>query len=284
MKLKNIFLILLMIFSFSKIQSQDIMSLEKIIKALEKNLAETKNDMDKTAIADELEATFEQYLSNPESFESNLNLKHISILKSEDNKLKVITWNVPFSNGSNSYYGFLQYKSGKNKIKLTNLKDIYRNIQSPEMTTLRKLGWRPILYYKIITSQDRKKTYYTLLGWDGKDAISNIKIIDILKFNMFKKPQWGDKILLANGRKYGHIEFEYNRRSVMNLKNYNGNIVFDHLEPLEPQYQGNKQYYGPDGTYDGFIFENGKWIYVSQIDVRNPKNERGKKRTKRKNY
>jgi len=284
MKLKSLFFVFIMILLLPRIQSQNLESLEKIIISFEQNLAETKNDMDKTAISDELEATFEQYLSNPKSFDSNLKLKHISILKSEDNKLKVITWNVPFSNSSNNYYGFLQYKTPKDKIKLTNLRDIYRNIQSPEMTALRKLGWRPVLYYKIITKHDRKKTYYTLLGWDGKDAISNIKIIDILKFSMFKKPQWGDKIILANGRKYGHIEFEYNRRSVMNLKNYNGNLVFDHLEPLEPQYKGNKQYYGPDGTYDGFLFENGKWIYIKQIDVRNPKIERRTKRKKRKNY
>lgn len=209
---KYIFLILVILTTNLFVKSQDLSALEKIIQTYENNLAETTNDLDKISIANEIESTFKQYLSYPASFDRNLSLKHISIIASDDNKLKIITWNVPFLNGTNSYYGFLQYRTGKNRVKVINLHELYRNIQTPEMTALRVLGWRPVLYYKIITKHNRQKTYYTLLGWDGKDALSNIKIIDILRFNIFKRPQWGDKIIEANGRKYGHIEFEYNKR------------------------------------------------------------------------
>jgi hypothetical protein len=45
-------------------------------------------------------------------------------------------------------------------------------------------------------------------------------------------------------------------------------IIFDHLAPPNSSYTGNYAYYGPDFSYDGFRFEEGKWELVEKVDVR----------------
>ncbi len=280
--MRKILLFLFALFLNLSCFSQEINNLQKLIAGLEQNIALADADSEKIALSDELEKTFANYLNHSESFDAEMKLKHISQIRSKDNKLNIITWNIPLKNGTFSYYGFLQYQN-KKKIKITNLRTLYKNIQSPELASLRALGWHPILYYKLVSKNAGQKTYYTLLGWDGKDDFSNLKIIDILRFNIFNRPVFGDKIISAHGHKYGHIEFEYNERSAMNLHEYQGALVFDHLEPLTPQYKSNPEYYGPDGTYDGLFFENGKWILVNKIDVRNPK-IKVLKRKKKKSY
>jgi hypothetical protein len=48
-----------------------------------------------------------------------------------------------------------------------------------------------------------------------------------------------------------------------------GMITFDHLAPLHPIYRNNYEFYGPDGSFDGFEFTDGVWIYQKDIDARN---------------
>lgn len=47
-----------------------------------------------------------------------------------------------------------------------------------------------------------------------------------------------------------------------------GMIIFDHLSPASKAMEGQYQYYGPDFTYDGFVFEDGKWNLYSNLDLR----------------
>ncbi len=46
-------------------------------------------------------------------------------------------------------------------------------------------------------------------------------------------------------------------------------IVFDHLVPLSPSQEGDRQYYGPDYSNDAYNLENGLWRLKINVDVRN---------------
>jgi len=47
-------------------------------------------------------------------------------------------------------------------------------------------------------------------------------------------------------------------------------IVFDHLIPMNSSLQGAYQYYVPEvNIVDGFIFRDGKWVFMPDIDARN---------------
>ena len=54
------------------------------------------------------------------------------------------------------------------------------------------------------------------------------------------------------------------------MNDTNTMIIFDHLIPIEPMYQGIKAYYGPDFTYDAYRIEKkGGWRFEENIDARN---------------
>ena len=64
-------------------------------------------------------------------------------------------------------------------------------------------------------------------------------------------------------------------------------IVFDRLSPIDTRtskyaanLEGQYQFYVPESNvFDGFVFENGKWQFVKDIDARNPKPKNKKKIT-----
>ena len=53
-------------------------------------------------------------------------------------------------------------------------------------------------------------------------------------------------------------------------------IVFDHLSPRSDSQKGQFQYYGPDMSFDAFVFEKGKWTYKKDVDARNDTENEGK--------
>ena len=69
--------------------------------------------------------------------------------------------------------------------------------------------------------------------------------------------------------------FEFNAKLTMTLR-YNAtseSIVFDHLAPKEDFLDKQYQFYGPDLSYDAFIYRRGKWNFEEEVDVQNPRNK-----------
>jgi hypothetical protein len=71
------------------------------------------------------------------------------------------------------------------------------------------------------------------------------------------------------GKPLNRIIFEFNERVQVTLE-YNEvmkMIVFDHLSPSRPSLEGQYQFYGPDFSYDGLLFEDGIWKHYSDIQI-----------------
>ena len=114
------------------------------------------------------------------------------------------------------------------------------------------------------------ETLYILLGIDFKDFSLNRKVIETVSFTSDARLRFGSPVFRKDGKTDFREVFQYSSKASMTLRFDSGNeIVFDHLSPFSPEYQGNYQYYGPDFSYDSFLFENGKWILKQDIDVRN---------------
>jgi hypothetical protein len=67
------------------------------------------------------------------------------------------------------------------------------------------------------------------------------------------------------------VVFEYSARVSMSLR-YDAakkRIVFDHLSPAKPSFEGNYEFYGPDFSYDAFAFIDNYWVLEENIDIRN---------------
>jgi len=195
--------------------------------------------------------------------------KYTSRLISDDKKVVVVTWNIFLENGQYLYFGYIQYKNSPKEIYTYHLIDKSDEISNPENSKLTIDKWFGCLYYDIIEKKAGKKKIYTLLGWDGNNYLTNKKIIEVITFSN-QKPSFGYQFNLGT-KKTKRIIFEYNKEANMNLL-WDENqkmIIWDHLSPSEPKFEGIYQYYGPDFTYDGLVFKKKKWNFVENVEPKN---------------
>jgi len=272
--------ILLLIFTFLSFNviinaqtiNKELLEKEKSIQNLFEKIKQTKNNEEIIKLNKEIVNLFEKALKNKSSFDYGFSrLVNISKLASSDEKFKIYTWNIPFSNGTYKYFGFCQYKKNKKAI-LYKLNDNSDKIKSPEKKVLDNNNWYGALYYKLLTNTNNDKTYYTLLAWDGNNDFTNKKIIEIASVDK-KKIVFGQPIIKYENKILNRLVFEYTKQARMMLK-YNKKlkyIVFEHLSPSQKKFEGQYIYYGPDMTHDGLEFKDGFWNLKPNIELRNEK-------------
>ncbi len=213
-------------------------------------------------------------------------LKEVSRLLSPDKKFRIITWNIFKEDGTHAYFGFIQVNNSKTvkkgvfkkettaQYEVFPLVDKSASVKTPESYVGDPSKWFGMLYYEIIKSDD---DFYTLLGWDGNEKLTQRKFIDVLSFKPDGTPVFGKDVFKMPGKFGKRIMFEYAAEVAMSLK-YNDNrkqIIFSHLAPntLDPILIGQYQYYGPDGSFDGLTMKKGKWVYEPAIDIRKDKDK-----------
>lgn len=253
----------------------------------------SKTDKQKREINNYLVAYMREYLKSTASFNADFStVKNLSVLQSDDNQLRVYTWNLNYDDGSFQYFGFLQYKDKKG-LKVYFLDDKKFGAQDEMRLYQSYSEWYGALYYEIITKKWNSYTYYTLIGWDGADFKINRKVVEVLYFDRKSIPLFGKKLFKLNRTNTGRLIFEYADRVAMIIR-YNEKqdmIILDHLAPPEQKYNNMFQYYGPDFSYDAFIFRGGKWILQEDIDPdvainyrREPKTDKLKRRGFTRNF
>ena len=76
-----------------------------------------------------------------------------------------------------------------------------------------------------------------------------------------------EKQTIASNKKWNikKRDFDYSTRN-------SEMIVFDKMVPLDPLLEGQYQYYVAAGdTFDGFLFKDHSWTFITGIDTRNKK-------------
>jgi hypothetical protein len=192
----------------------------------------------------------------------------IGKISSEDGMVSIFSWN--FVNTNSFYrYGCIIQTRFNNKINTIVPVDAIDVV--PDDEVLKPDEWYGAIYYSIVEKKYKRKTYYTVLGWDGYDNKIARKFIDILSFNSKGELEFGDALFKNTDRKLKRVVFSFGASGSMHLlydKKYN-KIIFDHLSPSRPEYEGDYKYYGPDFSYDGFKFTKGKWVFQEMLDPRN---------------
>lgn len=194
-------------------------------------------------------------------------LEKIGKIYSSDQKLRIYSWNIPVNLDENIYFGIIQSYSKEQK-KYKALKLTYNDIQEQ---TISINEWPGALYYQIIDTRYSGQRYYTLLGLNLNNSLSNKKVIDVMKINDSGEINFCQKTIEYKNKLVNRLVFEYNKKAIMTL-HYDERkkmIVFDHLSPQKPSLEGNYQFYGPDFTYDGLKFEDGIWKYYANIVITN---------------
>lgn len=267
------------------------LQLEDSIRALQLKVFHSKKDANKLEANKQFLALWNATLKDEKSllypFDSIKKDKDVSVLISPDHKFRIITWNLLREDETHAYFGFIQVNNSKTikkgwfKKETTQQYDVFPlvdksgTITNPETYVGDPSKWFGMLYYsEIIKSDD---DFYTLLGWDGNNKITQRKFIDILWFKPDGTPQFGKDVFKISNKFNKRVLFEYASEVSMSLKYNEGRkqIIFSHLAPNtpDPTLEGQFQYYGPDGSFDALSMKKGKWTLEADIDIRKDKDK-----------
>jgi hypothetical protein len=146
-------------------------------------------------------------------------VRNLSVKGDKEKTFQIFTWVVPRVNMSYECFGiFYSYNPRRKVYEITELKDVKKETTNPDKKVFRKGEWWGALYYEIIPVKARNQTYYTLLGWDGNDANSTQKVIEVLSINSMGQPSFGATIFLGYGRQLRRVIFEYSNNTNMVLR------------------------------------------------------------------
>ena len=213
------------------------------------------------------------------AFKANLDsIPNMVSFLPDNKKFKLINWNVPYDNGEQKYFGFIQvWNKKKKRYYLYKLNDKSDEYEEPDYKRLNTSNWYGALYYDVIPVKDRRKKYYVLLGWDGFSNIMSQKIIDVLYFSSSGTPIFGKDVFKMGRRTKRRVIFKFAGDAIMSLKfnKKENRIVFDHLSPRTESLKGSYQFYGPDFTYDALELKKRKWYLIENINAQGQrKNDR----------
>lgn len=195
------------------------------------------------------------------------NLKAISIVKPKDESFRIFTYQLIYNNNTYKYFGAIQMNSPD--LELTPLID-KSAMMDDEISTLITDSdeWYGVLYYGVQKVKSGKQTYYTLFGYDGNNALSTKKIMDVLWFDSDKNVKFGAPIIeMSDGKIQMRYIMEY-RKGVSAGIRYSDEyqkIMFDHLIPENVGGEGQYFTYVPDGSYNGFEWKKDKWVFIDKL-------------------
>lgn len=197
-------------------------------------------------------------------------LNRIGVVSSDDDKIRFFTWHVMDDRDTYRYFGFVQVAMKKGNFKVYTLRDNGKKQRGITKLNQSVEDWYGKLYYSILTTNHKRKTYYTLLGMDFNDTRSALKTVEALSIQRNQVRFLKDLFFDGSG-KQDRLVLEYSAQVSISVRYDRGldMITFDHLVPFHPIYENNFEFYGPDGSFDGLEFVDGIWIYRTDIDARN---------------
>lgn len=252
--------------------NQKLYSLQDTLKKISAATVNETNDAKKTEINARFVKTLVEALKIPNSYTFPFDsLRNVSVVKSPDQAFRILSWYVQQGNGTYRYYGAIQMNTGNGPLKLFPLIDQTENISDTNSITDNQ-KWFGARYYEIVpVTSGNRLPYYVLLGWKGNTPETTKKVIEILTFDKekvaFGAPLFDGKDLKGKNR----VIFEYTKANAMTLKTDKkaGMIVFDHLAPFDPEMVGKFEYYGSDGTFDGFKVIGGRLRLQENVELNN---------------
>ena len=246
---------------------------EALLHGLFEQMTQSTADTEKEKICESVSRILDTVLTLASSFDYPYDLlKNLGKVYSPDGNLRFYSWNLPYHDGTNHYYGYIQYKPENSKnVLVFKMSDKSDGLEDPESAVLNQNDWYGSLVYEIAQKESGGIMYYLLLCYDPLNLFVSRKVIDILYFKEQNELVMGAPVFQVHDQVRCRVIFDYSARAQMVLKwvPSSNMIVFDHLSPERPIYEGNFQFYGPDFSYDGFVFENGYWKLVEDIDIRN---------------
>ncbi|MBL7963209.1 MAG: hypothetical protein JNM31_05105 [Flavobacteriales bacterium] len=231
-------------------------------------LASATTDAARDSLNELLKSDLRAVLESDSAFTFAFAEVPLSVLTPPDARFRLVTWNVPRTDGSHRYEGLLVLQEPRRRV-LFELRDMTERITHPALVELGPDNWYGALYYQVIPVRKGGKTYYTLLGWKGHSAIETRKVIEVLSFRG-AVPRFGAPLFGEGRVKQQRVVFAYSFQASMSLNwdEAGARIVCDHLSPMRPDLEGQPAFYGPDLSYDAYVWDKDRWLFQRDVDAR----------------
>jgi hypothetical protein len=195
----------------------------------------------------------------------------VSKLYAPDSAFRIFTWNITFDDFYSRQRGAIQMRTPDGSLRLIALRDFSEFTDDAIDSVRSKDNWIGAVYYDIVKTTYNGKNYYTLIGFDNNSAMSNKKWIEVLSFDEKNQPVFGgkyfsfekDSVKRQPQDRFG-MEYKKEARAILKYDPDDKLIIIDHLisETDEPE---NKWTYVPDGDYEAFKWQNGKWVHIDKL-------------------
>ena len=253
---------------------------DSLIKIADVMLLKGSNGIERREACLQFVKTLVEALKVPGSYDYQFNSLRdslISIQSPRDNKFRIFTWEVYLARGIYRHYGAIQMNNKKELI-LYPLNDYSDYIGEPEDTITSNNYWYGAYYYNIKMKRRWFKKYYYLFGWDMSGYNSSKKLVDVLYFKN-DKVRFGAPLFVYKDEdiKKTRVIIEYKKDAGVTMNYYEDieiasskwrnkkkMIIFDHLVSLAAPFD-ERSMMVPDGSYEGFKYRFGRWIYVPKV-------------------
>ncbi|MBL7775459.1 MAG: hypothetical protein JNK89_05620, partial [Saprospiraceae bacterium] len=194
-------------------------------------------------------------------------LNSVSILYPPDSSFRIFTWQLFVDDSTHRYYGAIQMKQPE--LRLFPLID--RSFEMPGLpvhTATSPDFWYGALYYNLLPFDTREGRKYLLFGFDGYTFFDKRKVLEVLSFDAEGKPVFGAPVFeYPDGRESEQriiLEYSSEARVRLNWDEQYQVVLLDHLIPYPNPYTGGIMYI-PDGSYDAYKLEKGRWKFIDKI-------------------
>lgn len=282
--MRNIFLFIciLIINVTTSIAQENFPLYEDSLKKMSRRIIEPEHDFERLALNLEFKRYFEHVLNMRGAMEYPFDsLTAVSRHMAPDGSFRIISWYVPLEKSNFDYFGFFQSSISETEHTTYELNDQASKLEEPIYQSLDHENWYGAWYTDLIHEKHHRKDYYLLLGWRGDNPLTRKRIIDPVKVMGRGRPSFGEPVFRYKDNRHRRIIFEYSAKTSMSMryetqpvegvKRPQEIIIFDRIAPTHSFLEGHYQFYVPEtNIFDGFMFEDGKWIFITDIDAKNP--------------
>ena len=271
-------IIFLSLFQFSALLSGQITTPDawaNLLKSGHERLAVASSDWERLAIHDSLLNWWSAALDQGLGQSPALKLLEGRLAMPEAGRgeewVRVISWNVELSDRTQRYGGFILAANGRGGYETTVLEHDLKSGGWTNMGRPSAEHWPGAIYYSVVLTRTKQQPHYTLLGWDGADALVTRKVIEPLDVKR-GRVRLGDRTIIGPDGVVNRYVLEYADDAVVALRfePEAERIVMDHLSPTASHLKGSSAFYGPDMTYDALVWKKGNWLYLPDVDVADP--------------
>ena len=274
LKIKSlIMLALCCFFTHSAYSQNDTLSVSQTLENLFGRLILEREDSVRLRVNDSIKTIVDEVVEADSIFDFNFtNVRFLGQITSTDSIIKIVSWNLNLRDEAGKYFCYFIKKNeqgASNSIYKLTADYSLANISRDTVYTAE--NWYGALYYELRPTIVNEEKCWIALGINYGNPLITKKIIDVVAFKPDGAIEFGAPVFLLSWNELIKREvFQYSADAAMTLRFFDDiTIVFDHLVPFAPELAGNPEYYGPDFSYDAFVFENGTWSFKLDVDVRN---------------